>query len=539
MEKRGFREVVNHLAVFRDIAEALNHANDVSGAMDAILPRLGEALGLQTAWAFRFDEHRRSFVEVGASGLPPALDCCSQAPLRTGWCECQSQFVGGELDEAVNIVRCSRLKSAKGDTNDLRVHASVPLRSKGKPLGILNLAAPGSAVFTNEALAFLQTVGQQVAVALDRARMFQLAREKSERLQRLAAMSAEWSGQLPPDRLLQQALEAYVEAFGYAVCGVVSGGAQADEGLDTDDDVVAVAEGKATGRLSAYVYPPHGDGGGPRETCRSILLSEAQSAISTPLPTTMYELRIESNSPYAFDDLDADLLQAFAWQLAAAYVGAQAHVQEMQHAHLVERHRIAAELHDSVSQRLFSAQLLVRTATVQMEGAHADALAAVERVGQLLAESQQEMRDLIRALRRIDESTSVLEELRARVRTLSMQRGPKVTLYLPDTPLREPALHVRAAVLAIVDEALHNALKHAGAGAIAVRLNGDATRFFVRIEDDGRGCQDSDIGTGLGTRSMFERAAALGGTLAILGRSGEGTCVELMVPYDVGEEWGR
>lgn len=533
MEKRGFREVVNHLAVFRDIAEALNHANDVSGAMEAILPRLGSALGLQTAWAFRYDEDRRSFVEVGASGLPPALDCCGQEPLRTGWCECQSQFVRGELDEAVNIVRCSRLKSAKGDTNDLRVHASVPLRSKGKPLGILNLAAPGSAVFTNEVLAFLQTVGQQVAVAVDRARMFQLAREKSEKLEGLAVMSAEWSGQLPPDRLLQQALEAYVEAFGYAVCGVLRQGVRADGGQDTDDvDVVAVAEGKVTGRLSAYVYSPPGDEGDSPEPCRSILLSDARSAISTPLPTTMYELRIESSSPYAFDDLDADLLQAFAWQLAAAYVGAQAHLQEMQHAHLVERHRIAAELHDSVSQRLFSAQLLLRTATAQMAGAHVDALAIVERVGELLAESQQEMRDLIRALRRIDEHTSLVEELRTRVFTLSLQRGPRVELRLPDTPIREPASHVRAAVLAIVDEALHNALKHAGAGSIVVRVNGDETRLFVGVKDDGRGCAASEIGAGLGTRSMFERAAQLRGTLSIRGQAGAGTRIQLAIPYD-------
>lgn len=535
MEERGFYQAPNRMRVFRDIAEALNQANDISAAMDAILPRLGEALGLETAWAFRFDEYKQSFVEVGASGLPPALNVCQQAPLRTGWCECQEQFVQGKLGEAINIVRCSRLKAAEGDTGNLHFHASVPLRSKGNPLGILNLAAPGRTVFDESALAFLQTVGQQVAVAVDRARLFQQERDKATRLQRLAEIAAAWGGQLPPETLVQRALESYVGTFAYAACGVIR--------RDTvgSAEIVAVAEAKVNpgDDTGAYVYPVDKETV-PAPDCDSVLLEQAYSAISTPLPLTTAELRLESPTSNAFDDADRELLAAFAWQLAAAYAGANAHLQAMRHAHLEERHRIAADLHDSVSQRLFSAQLLLRTASVQMEEHTPDAHATVARVGQLLAESQQEMRDLVRALRRIDSQTSLVADLQERVSTLSLQRRPSVRLVLPESPAPEPVPLVRATLLAIVDEALHNALKHADADSITIRLHHSGNRGLVlAVEDDGKGCPPAAMGTGLGTRTMLERAEAIHGAVTIHGEPGRGTHVVIEVQGDAAGEWGK
>ena len=119
--------------LLKDIAESLNEANDVSSAMSAILPRLSQVLGLKTAWAFRYDPQRATFVEVGASGLPPALSANNAEALRSSWCECQDRMVKGHLDTAVNIVRCSRLRDAIGDKQGLKYHASIPLKMNGRP----------------------------------------------------------------------------------------------------------------------------------------------------------------------------------------------------------------------------------------------------------------------------------------------------------------------------------------------------------------------------------------------------------------------
>lgn len=535
MEQRGLLGVENQMEVFRAIAEALNETNDVSAAMAAILPRLGSALGLQTAWAFRYDASRKSFVEVGASGLPPALESRGQCALKFGSCECQGQFVRGELAEAVNIVRCSRLREATGDTHNLRFHASIPLRSKGKMLGILNVAAPGKTVFTEESLKFLQTVGQQVAVAVDRARMLQMERERVARLQRLATLSVNWNLNVLPTKLLQQAVETFVEAFHYPVCGVLRPALRGHQ--SSEDDVIAVSEYRYPSTESPHVYVDPVQAPTVQDPfVQSAFLAKALSAITVPLPMTEYQLRLESPSAGAFDEIDEEVLRAFAGQLATAYVNAQSYAQGMHNVQLEERHRIAADLHDAVSQRLFSAQLLLRTATTHTgESAGAERVqATLSRVVELVAEGQQEMRDLIRALRPICSHTPLVDELRKRVQILATQPRPKVELTIPEGDRIEPPSLMREAILAIVDEALHNALRHANADNISVQIIREYGEMVVSIVDDGRGFQDSDLGAGLGTRTMMERANFIGGALHINGATDVGTKVVLSVPTTIG-----
>lgn len=531
MEERGLQGAENRMEVFRAIAEALNEANDVSTAMEAILPRLGFALGLQTAWAFRYDARRKSFVEVGASGLPPALECCHQVALKRDACECQRQFVQGELAEAVNIVRCSRLRDTAGDTRNLRFHASIPLRSKGKPLGILNVAAPGTTVFDEEALAFLQTVGQQVAVAIDRAYLLYKEREKASRLHLLSSVSANWQVSASSVRVLQQAVESYVDTFGYVACGVIRSTLEKSDWLDAE--VIAVSERRQEWAETPHVYDDAetvgdvvGAPGG------SILLANAQSVLSIPLPMTGYHLRLESPVVGAFDEIDEELLQAFAWQLSTAYVNAESYAQGMSHAQLQERHRIAADLHDAVSQRLFSAQLLLRTATMQLTNPSLieQVNATVVRVSELIAEGQQEMRHLVRTLRPLDIQTTVTDELRKRVLALANQVHPKVIFETQGDVSSEPSLPIRETILAIADEALHNALRHAHANTIAITWFREGDECGVSIEDDGQGCPESQVGQGLGTRTMMERAQSVGGRLYIDGTTAQGTRVVVRIP---------
>jgi signal transduction histidine kinase len=527
MEERGLSNEANRLMVFKEIAEALNEANDVSAAMEAILPKLGEALGLKTAWAFRYDACRRSFVEVGASKLPPALACCNEQPLRTGWCECQERFVHGNLNEAVNIVRCSRLRDAQGDTFDLRFHASIPLCSKDEPLGILNVAAPGRTVFTAEALAFLETVGQQVAVAVDRARILQSERARASSLHKLASVASAWTLHAAPKKLLQQAVEAFVEAFHYPACGIVT--MLGTEGDSQDIEVISVAECSDSAQAHAYVY----ETAEIDKALSSVLLAEAKSVVSMPLPLTHFHVRMESPLAHAFDWVDEEVLQTFAWHLAAAYVNAQLYAQGMHDAHWRERRRIAADLHDAVSQRLFSAQLLLRTATTQMPSIEQSEAVThtLARVTTLLAESQAEMRDLIRTLRPLAEGATLLQALRKRVRTLEMQTDVRILLDAPDELAHEPTAKLRAALLAIADEALHNAFKHAAATTIVVAVRLDGLRLSLQIQDDGIGFVQARGQRGLGLRTMAERAESVGARMDLSCTPGVGTrvCVDALL----------
>ncbi len=167
---------LQRLATFNAIGEALNAAPTFAEGAPEALRRLLSRVGLSTGWLFlsnvdEGDTHHGSFRLAASTGLPPALERNDLGPLREAGCECQRLLEHGQLDRGVNMVACSRLRDAAGDTGGLAIHASVPLPGRHGPVGILNLAAPGEKRFDEETLAFLSAVGRQLAVAFERSRL--------------------------------------------------------------------------------------------------------------------------------------------------------------------------------------------------------------------------------------------------------------------------------------------------------------------------------------------------------------------------------
>jgi serine phosphatase RsbU (regulator of sigma subunit) len=175
------RDLSEDLTTLNQIVETLNRAVDVRGALDSALARLVELMGLETGWIFvkgpaaQDGGEDGGYVLAAHHNLPPALD---SDEVWRGGCKCQRLCGQGRLTEAYNEVRCSRLGGAGGDRRGLVVHASVPLRSGDRILGILNVAGPDWASFSPRALALLTNVGNQMGIALERAQLFDLLKEQ-------------------------------------------------------------------------------------------------------------------------------------------------------------------------------------------------------------------------------------------------------------------------------------------------------------------------------------------------------------------------
>ena len=173
--------MIENLATLNRIAETLNRAVDVRAVLNTALAQLVELMGLESGWIFVRDSTAQDrwwgsgYVLAAHHGLPPALDLDLAGPWEGG-CDCQNLCNQGKLTEAYNEVRCSRLAEASGDRRGLRVHASAPLRAGDEILGILNVAGPDWASFDPQALALLTNVGNQMGIALERARLFDLLR---------------------------------------------------------------------------------------------------------------------------------------------------------------------------------------------------------------------------------------------------------------------------------------------------------------------------------------------------------------------------
>ncbi len=238
----------------------------------------------------------------------------------------------------------------------------------------------------------------------------------------------------------------------------------------------------------------------------------------------------EKEDGAAFGPDDVEVIQLLAAHAAIAITNARLHERLRELSVVGERNRLALELHDAVSQKLFSLTLTAEAAVTLLDRDPDAARAQVLRTQQLAREALDELRSLIFELRPPDLARDGLAgTLRKHVEVLAQVQPAAIDLEVAGAPASLPAGRDRE-VLRIAQEALHNALRHAAAGRIVVRLEWDGDRLVLTIRDDGGGFDPADPALRsrrLGITSMEERASRLGGRLHIASAPGAGTTVTL------------
>jgi signal transduction histidine kinase len=238
----------------------------------------------------------------------------------------------------------------------------------------------------------------------------------------------------------------------------------------------------------------------------------------------------EKEGAPAFDAADEEVIGLLAAHAAIAITNARLYEHSRELSILSERNRLALELHDVVSQKLFSLVLSAEAAIAQLDRDPAAARAQVERLRDLGRESLEELRSLILGLRPPELERDGLEPtLRKEVEMLGRVHGVEIEFDSDGNGAPGDGDGERElAVVRIVHEALQNALRHAGAERIVVRIGAGA----VEITDDGVGFdprQPELRSRHLGLTSMEERAREVGGQLEIRSERGRGTTVRLEV----------
>ncbi|MCW2876299.1 MAG: Histidine kinase [Sphaerisporangium sp.] len=196
-----------------------------------------------------------------------------------------------------------------------------------------------------------------------------------------------------------------------------------------------------------------------------------------------------------------------------------------------ERSRIARELHDSISQDLFSLSLLA----AGMRRAAPETLRhEAETMERTAARTMREMQALLLELRPVAlENAGLIPALEELCLAYEARLGITVRTTLDDVPLAPPAEH---AVLRLTQEALGNAIKHAQPEVIDVRLRRVGQEIEIRIADDGPGFDPScaPLSHGMGLRLMRERVEELGGRFSLESEPGGGTIVTASLPVAPG-----
>jgi signal transduction histidine kinase len=201
-----------------------------------------------------------------------------------------------------------------------------------------------------------------------------------------------------------------------------------------------------------------------------------------------------------------------------------------------ERRRIARELHDSVSQALFSTLLHTRTAEKALAhrdpGAEARLARDLSVIGEQTLAAQTEVRELISELGRDPLEDGLVPALVGHATRLTKVDGPTIEVQAPEgrLPLSRRA---EAQVFGIGREALANVVKHAGATTAWIHVEDASERVVVEIRDDGLGFEPHAGHPGhFGLESMHSRATEIGARLTITSRPGHGTIVRVEAPVE-------
>ena len=205
---------------------------------------------------------------------------------------------------------------------------------------------------------------------------------------------------------------------------------------------------------------------------------------------------------------------------------------EMEHAITEERNRLARDLHDSVTQSIYSLTLLAEAGQRMIRGgAFTQAEDNQNRLGEIAQQALQEMRLLVYELRpQVLQSEGLIGALEHRLEAVERRAGINARMHVDlevdlEKNLEEELFHISM-------EALNNALKHAKASEIVLSLKTEQDFLFLTIKDDGRGF-GPDLASsqgGMGISSMTERVEKIGGSLSIQSEIGGGTKISVSVP---------
>ncbi|GII86826.1 hypothetical protein Ssi03_48160 [Sphaerisporangium siamense] len=235
-------------------------------------------------------------------------------------------------------------------------------------------------------------------------------------------------------------------------------------------------------------------------------------------------------APGGFTSHDQDLLTLFAAHAAIALTNARLYERGRELTVVEERTRVARELHDAVTQKLFSLRLTAQAAAALVHAHPGRALAEIERVERLAGEALAELRAVIVELRPAElDRHGLVETLRKHVALLD-RLNPETVSFSATGEAGDLPAATEVTVLRVAQEAVHNALRHAGASSIAVRLSVPGSRLTLEISDDGDGFDVDGPTRGLGLVSMRDRAEEAGGALRVSSEPGAGTTVLLEVP---------
>jgi signal transduction histidine kinase len=438
----------------------------------------------------------------------------------------------------------------------IHCYMTVPLISGKRPIGVIAVADQETSVLGVDSLRVLCMLAPSAVIGLENARLYQEQQERrleAEGRHQMAESLQIMLAILNSNRSLDEILDYIVT---HVSSRLLDCQAMAIYALQPTDGslIVQAGHGLSANSVGAQLLPGHAAASQAVHTGKPVAVADAALDLESaeaglePPPAewamasqlmVLYRawlavpLVVKGNiygailmyyrNPRNFTAEDIGLAQAFSDQVALAIEYARLRMQAEQAAVLAERNRLARELHDAVSQTLFSANLIAEVLPRIWDKNQSEGRKSLEELRVLTHGALAEMRTLLFELRPAALTEARLGDL---LKQLTQAISSRTRIPITLTVVGEQTLppEVQIALYRITQEALNNVIKHAQPSRISVHLSCQPDEVTLAVCDDGCGFDPNNVSLEhLGLAIMNERAAAIHAVLTLESQPGCGT----------------
>jgi PAS domain S-box-containing protein len=567
-------ELVGSVLVFQDITERKRHDAEIAQRNASLAMRntvaalLSQSLEIENNLSevlkiLQYEmemEFGLIFLRANAGGdLIPYISrgSLSQEEIQAFTeknCLCQPSFIKAMAQNRAVLVKLSR-ESAEDQAfcsyhPHIRSLIAVPLVFKGETIGLLSLASWQIADIQPHQLERLTAIGLQIGMAIENARLYQDAENRSEQLTRLHEASSYLISTPDLDQTMVEIARQSAWLLRSQKAGIIHLDRQTgqfelavDFGLSQAEKQSLLDEIPHWVFLNELIYQPK-----PKTIIVQDVMDDHQlpdgardilgltAMLITPILTSEnpgeFIIVLETNAYRHWHELEIELIESLANRAAVALMNVNLHHQRELAATLEERQRIAANMHDGLAQTLSLLGMRVdRMQEIIEDDSNPETEEALREIRDVVTLASTEVRRSIASLQEAPRPRSSLQDLlQAMLENIHTKAGPVLQF---DPGSLQPLYLVSKQtdqVLPAVHEALLNAFYHAKAQTVSVRLEVEQEYIRLTVEDDGVGfsqdCTDQD-GDHFGLSIMQARAARMGGQFQIDTSPGKGTRITL------------
>ncbi|HEY3109159.1 MAG TPA: GAF domain-containing sensor histidine kinase [Chloroflexota bacterium] len=543
--RRELERRVRELEAIRRADEVLYRSLHVDDVLQAFVEVAAEQVGADKTSVMVWDERGERMVVRAMHGFSPAM---------AGFSLPRGQGMAGHV---VATGRPAVVEDAPADQRvaryvveqeGVRSLMAIPVIVGGEVIGVFGVNYTRRHSFGDDERHMLLALAQRAAAAIENARLVDQAERRSRELEALLEVSRNVVGTLALEPLLGVILDQLRGLVDYSAAAIMTVDGQelviaGYRGRPGDPDPLGVRfplvvpglteflEGMARGE-PVILDDVRGEGPLARGLLRLLdpngrdIPPHFRAWLGVPLVLKRQIiglLSIWSAEPGYFSAHHARLALGVADQAAVAIENARLYEAARGRAALEERQRLARELHDAVTQTLFSASLIAEVLPRLWDRDPAEARARLEELRQLTRGALAEMRTLLLELRPAAlVETGLADLLRQLTEAFVGRVRVPCTLEVEGDAAVPP--EVQTALYRVAQEALNNAAKYASPSRVEVRLRLGPGRAALRVRDDGRGFDPAAVRPGhFGLEIMRERCQAVGADLCVESAPGAGT----------------